>query len=246
MIGIYKITSPSNKVYIGQSLNIEKRFNQYKKLDISKQRKLHNSFNKYGIDSHIFEIIEECSIDLLNFRERYWQEFYQSVEKGLNCLYTKTHVKKGYYGKDSFEHRSKSQKGVKKSKPVWNKGKVGVYTKETLTKMSICKKGKSLNTKGIKKPKISGENHPFYGKKRLDFSLNQLGEKNHMYGKVAVNAKEVINIVTGEVFSSIREAANFYNLKYTTLQQKINGTRKNNTNLKFKNYDSDTENEIVR
>jgi len=33
MIGIYKITSPSNKVYIGQSINIEKRFKSYKRYD---------------------------------------------------------------------------------------------------------------------------------------------------------------------------------------------------------------------
>jgi predicted GIY-YIG superfamily endonuclease len=31
-IGIYKITSPSNKIYIGQSINIERRIKQYKLL----------------------------------------------------------------------------------------------------------------------------------------------------------------------------------------------------------------------
>ena len=31
-IGIYKITSPSNKIYIGQSINIERRFKEYKTL----------------------------------------------------------------------------------------------------------------------------------------------------------------------------------------------------------------------
>lgn len=29
MIGIYKITSPLNKVYIGQAINIDKRWEQY-------------------------------------------------------------------------------------------------------------------------------------------------------------------------------------------------------------------------
>ena len=32
--GIYKIISPSNKIYVGQSWNIEKRFKKYKNLDI--------------------------------------------------------------------------------------------------------------------------------------------------------------------------------------------------------------------
>lgn len=30
MIGIYKITSPSNRIYIGQSIDIEARWKSYK------------------------------------------------------------------------------------------------------------------------------------------------------------------------------------------------------------------------
>jgi hypothetical protein len=32
IVGIYKITSPSGKVYIGQSINIERRIKEYKNL----------------------------------------------------------------------------------------------------------------------------------------------------------------------------------------------------------------------
>lgn len=34
MVGIYKITSPTNKIYIGQSKNIRKRFNNYQNLKL--------------------------------------------------------------------------------------------------------------------------------------------------------------------------------------------------------------------
>lgn len=37
LIGIYKITSPSNKVYIGQSTDLYSRFYIYKKLHCKKQ-----------------------------------------------------------------------------------------------------------------------------------------------------------------------------------------------------------------
>ena len=49
MIGIYKITSPSNKVYIGQSTNIEKRWSGYStnKKKMKEQTKLFNSFIKF-------------------------------------------------------------------------------------------------------------------------------------------------------------------------------------------------------
>jgi group I intron endonuclease len=63
MIGIYKITSPSGKIYIGQSTNIENRFNSYRILDCKKQIKLYNSLKKYGWDNHIKEIVEECTED---------------------------------------------------------------------------------------------------------------------------------------------------------------------------------------
>ena len=45
-IGIYKITSPSNKIYIGKSNNINRRFKEYIKLRCKQQPKLYNSFKK--------------------------------------------------------------------------------------------------------------------------------------------------------------------------------------------------------
>jgi hypothetical protein len=96
MIGIYKITSPSGKIYIGQSINIKNRFNQYKRLySVKNQPKLYDSFKEYGINNHIFEIIQECNIELLNEQERYWQDFYDVLENGLNSILTKTINKKG-------------------------------------------------------------------------------------------------------------------------------------------------------
>ena len=90
--GIYKIISPNNRVYICQSINIEKRFKDYKFLKSKLQRLLHRSFLKYGVENHVFEIVEECLIEQLNERERYWQEHYDvlNVEKGLNLKYTET------------------------------------------------------------------------------------------------------------------------------------------------------------
>jgi len=55
-IGIYKITNPDNKVYVGQSKNIHSRFKDYKKVNYN-QRKVYESILKYGIENHKFEII---------------------------------------------------------------------------------------------------------------------------------------------------------------------------------------------
>lgn len=84
-IGIYKIVSPSGKIYIGQSSNIENRKYYYEKLHCTKQIRLYNSIKKYGWDNHIFDIIEECSLEQLNEREIYWGLKYNVLnESGLN------------------------------------------------------------------------------------------------------------------------------------------------------------------
>jgi hypothetical protein len=61
MVGIYKITSPSGKIYIGQSVEIKRRFNSYKRMYVKNKGvvKLYRSFLKYGADNHIFEVVCE-------------------------------------------------------------------------------------------------------------------------------------------------------------------------------------------
>lgn len=135
MIGIYKITSPSGKVYIGQSTNIKKRIRDYKSIYNSrKQIALYNSFKKHGTLNHKFEIIEECEIDKLNERERYYQDFYNVISDGLNCLLTSTKEKRKVYSKETIEKMSKSLKGR-------------TFTKEWRENLSKAGMGRKLNKK---------------------------------------------------------------------------------------------------
>lgn len=90
--GVYKITNPKGAVYIGSSIDIKRRFNQYKRLNNSgRQPKLYNSFNKYGFDNHTFEILTECErVDLFKL-ERYYGDLYSSISrKNLNCSLPKS------------------------------------------------------------------------------------------------------------------------------------------------------------
>ena len=57
MVGIYKITNPSGKIYIGQSVNIDNRISSYKNLKCKNQTKLYRSLLKYTFENHIFEIL---------------------------------------------------------------------------------------------------------------------------------------------------------------------------------------------
>ena len=84
MIGIYKITKKeNNKSYIGQSNNIERRFQEHKtKKDIP----IEIAIQKYGVDASDFEIIEECSLEELDRREIYWISYFNTFKGfGYNC-----------------------------------------------------------------------------------------------------------------------------------------------------------------
>ena len=84
MIGIYKITKKENgKSYIGQSNDIERRFSEHKtKIDIP----IEIAIKKYGVDAFNFEVIEECPLDKLDEREKYWIAFYNTYKGfGYNC-----------------------------------------------------------------------------------------------------------------------------------------------------------------
>jgi len=118
MIGIYKIINPLGFIYIGQSKDLRKRIRDYKSNCKKGQRKLFNSFKENGFENHIFEIIEECKIDELNKRERYYQEFFKSIENGLNCQYVNTDSKKRKLSKETIIRISNSLKG----KIPYNKG----------------------------------------------------------------------------------------------------------------------------
>ena len=116
MIGIYKITSPSNKVYIGSSKNIEKRIQYYYTPSCKNQIKLYNSIKKYGWDSHEFEILEECSFEDLYKRERYYGELFNVLgENGLNLMLPKDDENKVGISEETRKKMSESKKGEKGS-----------------------------------------------------------------------------------------------------------------------------------
>ena len=86
--GIYKITCiPTEKIYIGQSVDIKTRFKDHIKAGLSHSpasNKLYSEMQKQGCENFTFEILEEVPRDKLNERESYWINFYRTKEYGLN------------------------------------------------------------------------------------------------------------------------------------------------------------------
>lgn len=84
MTGIYKITNKlNNKIYIGQSVNIKRRWQEHI-YDNRKNSLIHLAIQKYGKDNFDFEVIELCEQKELDTKEQYWINYYQSFDKGYN------------------------------------------------------------------------------------------------------------------------------------------------------------------
>lgn len=85
MIGIYKFTNKINgKSYIGQSNNIERRFNDHLYYENNRDMIFNRALKKYGLSNFTFEVIEECSLEELDEKEIKWIAYYDSWKNGYN------------------------------------------------------------------------------------------------------------------------------------------------------------------
>lgn len=87
--GIYKITNIQTKeCYIGQAVDVAKRWNEHAKcglgIDTPAGNKLYKAMEEQGLYNFSFELLEECPKELLNEKERFYIDLYQSVDYGYN------------------------------------------------------------------------------------------------------------------------------------------------------------------
>ena len=87
--GIYKITNQVTKeCYIGQSVDISKRWKDHAKcglgIDTPAGNKLYKAMQTYGIWNFSWEVLEQCSKDLLDEKEKYYIDLYDSYNFGYN------------------------------------------------------------------------------------------------------------------------------------------------------------------
>lgn len=205
--GIYKITSPSGRVYIGESVNINKRKKDYSSLNCKVQPRLYRSLKKYGWSLHTFEVIEECLFEELLCRERYWQDFYNVLDGGLNCELTNCGNNKRVLSQDSRNKISISKKGVNHptfGKPLSEKHKGNI----------------SKALKGLTLGKKFSEGH----KKKLSNSHKGL-YKDEKHPR----ARLIVCQSTGIFYYTLKDAAKSLCINSTTLCAMLKGQNKNKT-----------------
>ena len=89
--GIYKITNSLNQMcYIGQAKSVYKRFCDHCKcglgIDTPQGNKLYKAMLEDGLENFTFEILEECSPEELDKKEKYYISVYNSVNFGYNSV----------------------------------------------------------------------------------------------------------------------------------------------------------------
>ena len=87
--GIYKITNQENgKCYIGQSVDVSKRWKDHAKcglgIDTPQGNKLYKDMQEVGIWNFSWELLEQCPREQLNEKEKYYIDLYQSQDFGYN------------------------------------------------------------------------------------------------------------------------------------------------------------------
>lgn len=181
--GIYKFTNKVNgKVYIGKSVDVYYRYKDHiNKCNRGQKCLFYNALRKYGIEGFNYEIILECSIEELNYWEKYYISYYKSNVNRYGNKY-------GYNCTDGGD-------GLCGHEP-WNKGKVNIYSDETRKSMGAhnignsyllghhhSEESKKLISKHSKGKKESEET-------RKKKSISKSGAGNAMYGKPCPNANK--------------------------------------------------------
>ena len=211
----------NNKKYVGQALNFQRRLSEhFYLLNKNKDVKLLQfAYNKYGLDNFNIYIVEECSVDILDERERFW------IKK------LKSHCSKwGYNVSLGGDAPMRGKHHSKESKDKMSVSHIGkTHSEKTKRKMSEIRIGKRHSEVTIEK--MSGENHWNFGRHFSEETLEKIsGENNHMWGKhhSEETKQKISNAVSGNKHPMWKKYYSKEDIK------KISGENSPNSKLKTK------------
>jgi group I intron endonuclease len=207
---IYKTTNLVNgKFYIGKDAKNKKSY-------LGSGNILKEAIKKYGKENFKKEILEVCtSLEELSEREKYWIEKLDAINLGYNLT-------EGGTGGDTYTHNTnKYTAGFYKGMEPWNKGKQGIQA---------WNKGLKGVMTANKTTFKAGKEHTFYGLKQKESTVTKrvnTRRQNGSYKGVGKFApKQVLNTEDGNIFNSIKDAAEYYNIS----RDKVGHSCRNQTN----------------
>lgn len=183
VIGVYKITnSVNNKVYVGKSVNVWKRWSTHKRkllANIHFNTHLQAAVNKYGIEQFTCTVLESCSVNTLNEREIFWIMTLDSRNK--NKGYNKVEGGEGGRLNDSSIAKMKaSLTGRRLSKDTKQKISQALTGKsrpqEVKDKISASKKGEIKSESHKAKISTTLKGRPLTEETKLKMSIVRKGK----------------------------------------------------------------------
>lgn len=202
--GIYRwVNIESGKSYIGSSVNLWRRFNQYYSLKFltkyAKSSIIYKTLLKQGYSKFRLEILEYCEPAVVIKREQYY----------LDLLKPDYNILKTAGSSLGFKHTKETLAKIAAAK-IGNRAFKGKnHTLETRINIAAARKGKNFSPETLVKlvAAKSGEKNPMYGKAKPEGA----GKPN--------NIITILDLLTNErtKYDSINEAAKALGIRQTTI-----------------------------
>lgn len=214
--GIYCIKNLVNdKKYIGQSVNIKARWRQHKSaLRHGKHDNeyLQKAWNKHGEENFVFEIIEQCSEQDLDDRERYYIKKYNTLDENY-----------GYNLKDGGQdHPTVKAEVVAKQSENLKKS----YADHPQLREARREKALEMWAQPGFKEKHSGKNNFMYGKTHTAEARAKISAAHKGKPNWRRDHRPVKCIQLNKIYPDVTEAGKDLGFDGSTILQVCYGNRK--------------------
>lgn len=199
MVGIYIITNKiDGKRYIGQSIDIFRRFQEHRCVSHETNVHLKRALQKYGKENFTYEILEECEESELNEKEIYYiqklkPEYNVSLggQNGMRKYPESVKEVIRQKAKEQWDKMPDSEKKQRIKNNLTGRKRGFRQSEDTKEKLRLANLGKKQSTETINRRKATVER-----KKKNGYRQTNQSHK-----------KKVICLETKEVFESVKEAA---------------------------------------
>lgn len=247
--GIYCIKNlVNNKMYIGQSDNIERRWRAHRnELAGHRHRNVHlqRAVDKYGIDNFDFSVLELCDVSELNDREMFYISRYNTFFTGYNLTLGGDGVRGVIVSEETKRRMSRSHADISGEKnPMYGKKMIDVMGEERYAAYLARNHEKRVEqARKMEHPKMTDEQRTFISQRQKDYYKTHtspfLGRKlsaasiekrrktiAERYGEHGLRTKvtPVVLLNTGERFDCELDAAQKYGACDSSISQCCSGT----------------------
>lgn len=231
MVGIYLVTNKINgHQYVGQSIDIKRRWVEHKcPSNIANDRTINKAYRKYGFDNFDYQVIEECSEEMLDEREKFW----------INKLHPVYNMNEGGVGNKGHHHSESTKKILSfKSKTQWENSTEEEKAKRIANNLKGQPKGHKVSLETRDKLRLInlGKKHSEETKRKMSMSKKGKNDnKSHFKTVIAIKNNDAVAI-----FFSVRFAGEYLNIHPSSITKVLKGERKTASNYNWKYWSVET------